>query len=137
MSLSHRSAATIVANEHVKQVVNQNINIHNMKKTNKKNTIKYIVDITNSFDEKNVILAFTKAKLENNIVPTAEQLNTLFNVWEESIAECVIFTMFNNAHNAIALIDGGIVFGNVTEREPETVKKPNVFKRFWNWITRK
>lgn len=108
-----------------------------MKKTNKKNTIKYIVDITNSFDEKNVILAFTKAKLENNIVPTAEQLNTLFNVWEESIAECVIFTMFNNAHNAIALIDGGIVFGNVTEREPETVKKPNVFKRFLNWITRK
>lgn len=110
-----------------------------MKKTNKKNTIKYIVDITDSFDETYVILAFTKAKLENNIVPTAEQINTMLDVWVEAIAEYTIYTLFDGGQcNCLAVINGNIVKGTATKQKTNTVKKkPGIFKRLLNWITRK
>lgn len=110
-----------------------------MKKTNKKNTIKYIVDITNSFDEVDVILAFAKAKLENNIVPNVVELNTMFDTLEYSIVEYIIHPLFNGGeYNCIATINGNVVKGTAAKMDINTTKKkPNVFKRFWNWITRK
>lgn len=87
-----------------------------MKKTTKntKKTFKpvYTVDITDCVNGTDVLLAFANAKQKAGLPITDDELNAIIE--DNSymiILECVDHSI----------------------RE----KKPNIFKRFWNWITRK
>lgn len=85
-----------------------------MKKTNTmKKTVKpeFTVDVTNCETGFDLLVAFAKAKHQAGLAITDDELN--------------------------ALIDDNSVMIFV-EKQPISIcnctKKPNIFKRFWNWL---
>jgi len=89
----------------------------------------YTVDITNCNDERDVIVEFAKAKVSAGLPIT----KTEYNASVLSIAQKILDGVAV-ATKAAALF-AETILNSVKNTEAE--KKPNVFKRFWNWITRK
>lgn len=115
-----------------------------MKKITKKVTKKafkpaYIVDLTNANTAEDTIFAFAWAKMKNVLTDTeieAVIAATMENTFAmlEATANSVM-----NVNKAVYDISNGasliINKDGVRLEEPKKEKKPNVFKRFWNWIT--
>ena len=112
--------------------------IETKKKVSKKIEPKFIVDLTNANTIDDVYLAFALAKHNAGLPINDAELTTIVG----TAVDLTIQAMTNNyiclpkdAGKSIEVNDGEkLIFdskGNVS------VKKPNVFKRFWNWITRK
>lgn len=100
----------------------------NTKKVKKVAKPAFIVDITDCETATDVIVEIALAKVDAGIAITVSELEAiLFNEIEFAIEE------YENE-----LKDEILVLTNIAMlQENKTPKKPNVFKRFWNWITRK
>lgn len=92
------------------------------KTTKKQKDVKYIVvDLTNITCPRDVYTAFAVAKMDNVLTET-EKIATI--------------------NEAIDTLDKIARINAMRKKTVEyttnpIVKKPNIFKRFWNWITRK
>lgn len=99
------------------------------KKTTKKTTYKpeFIVDITSCKDAYDVALQFAITKQKNGKVLSEDDLIL--------IIDASIETFLNEMHRAGIIKKEG---HDIYSCEPQCAfvfnKKPNVFKRFWNWL---
>lgn len=88
------------------------------KKTSKvkSTTVDYIVDLRNIESAQDVYLAFAVAKINAHL--TQNELDAFVDTIQPKFY---------------------IVYGSepTKEVEPKAEKKPNIFKRVWNWITGK
>ena len=87
------------------------------KKVSKKSTtVDYLVDLTNAQTAEDVYLSFALAKVDGNF--TQNEVNALTDTITPKIY---------------------IVYENECKCDccEKPVKKPNIFKRFWNWVTGK
>ena len=98
----------------------------------------YIVDITSCQTANDVICEFAYAKVEAGLPITMLEYKVSmkscidnYKTTEEMIHEC-----FDTAVNKVATIADKLC-GIYTKPNNTEVKKPNVFKRFWNWLTNK
>lgn len=87
----------------------------------------FTVDVTNCNDDRDIVVEFTKAKVRAGLPITEYEFNT-----------CISRTisMFEDALNSMSF---ELDVPDVPD-VPDMIfvkKKPNIFKRFWNWITRK
>ena len=90
----------------------------------------YIIDITKCEDTLDMIVAIVYAKVDANVAITRDELDAM---------------MFLTAYNLKNYIDevadkySEMIIDTlnkcVENKEPK--KKPNIFKRFWNWMTKK
>ena len=90
----------------------------------------YIIDITKCEDTLDMIVAIVYAKVDANVAITRDELDAM---------------MFLTAYNLKNYIDevadkySEMIIDTlnkcVEKKEPK--KKPNIFKRFWNWMTKK
>ena len=86
------------------------------KKTSKvkSTTVDYIVDLRNIESAHDVYLAFAAAKINAHL--TQNELDAFVDTIQPKFY---------------------IVYGSEPTEEVEPKKKPNIFKRVWNWITGK
>ena len=98
----------------------------------------YIVDITSCQTANDVICEFAYAKVEAGLPITMLEYKVSMKSYidnyktaEEMINEC-----FDTAVNKVATITDKLC-GVYTKPNNTEIKKPNVFKRFWNWLTKK
>lgn len=110
-----------------------------MKKTNKKitKTVKpaFIVDLTNVETPAELYAAFGLAKQDANLPMTDDELVSIVN-----IAINTTLTTLKDAFDKLPYTEYNITNGEkliFDEKGNVKVKKPNIFRRFWNWITRK
>lgn len=101
--------------------------------TNKKNMNTIKVNLTNCTAPFDVTAAFVDAKVDNKIPIEEWELKTYceqnYNAGFRDGIDSI-----TDALSAIFIIDKEHISNIVDELKP---KKPNIFKRFWNWITRK
>ena len=83
----------------------------------------YIVDITKCEDALDMIVAIAYAKVDANVAITRDELDAVIKDYIETTAD-KFSEMIINTLNKCA-----------EKKEPK--KKPNIFKRFWNWMTKK
>lgn len=117
-----------------------------MTKKSTKNVIT--VDLTNVHTPEDVIVKFVKAKLAASDNLTKSEIN----IYNDNIVNKTVDEMINQLftnNNAILYKDGERHKLNLKEfvvendnklevsKDGVKIKKPNIFKRFWNWITRK
>ena len=109
-----------------------------MKKTETKSTKKstkkvakfipaYVIDITNCYSIEETIFAIAVAKLNyalNEYEMMALATDILEYAHEVALLNSKTFTL-TNGEKVVISADG------------IKVKKPNIFRRFWNWVTRK
>lgn len=117
-----------------------------MKKTTKvtKKTIKkefkpaYVVDLTNVKTAEDMVVAFAEAKMST--VLTEYEIDTLYSRIVTETFE-VMDSMANSVINVkkavVDISNGSSLVINKDGIKIEEPKKPNIFKRFWNWLTRK
>lgn len=88
------------------------------RKTNKvkSTTVDYIVDLRNIESAQDVYLAFAVAKINAHL--TQNELDAFVDAIQPKF-----YIVYGSKPTEIA--------------EPKAEKKPNVFKRIWNWITGK
>lgn len=113
-----------------------------------------IVDLTNIENPSDVYAAFVEAKCGVEPITKEEMFNYAMHVTElmnsTIVKSCVSLSktqFYDNMDYIDALIDTiESAYDNqedtddlvIKRKEEEKVeKKPNIFKRFWNWITRK
>ena len=107
-----------------------------------------IVDLTNVESPSDVYAAFVEAKCGVEPITKEEMFNYAMHVTE--LMNTYIIQSCNRLIDYIdALIDtiesaydnqedtDDLVIKREEEEEEKVEKKPNIFKRFWNWITRK
>lgn len=87
------------------------------KKSIKSTTVDYLVDLTSAQSAADVFLAFAEAKANANF--TQNEFDALMNTLRPQIY----------------IVYPEHVDLKVENTEP--VKKPNIFKRAWNWLTGK
>lgn len=88
------------------------INLYNTKRMKKKFKPMFTADITACNDEKEIVTAFAEAKVDAGLPITRNEYDTCMS----------------NAQP---------IYKAVINVQCACEKKPNVFKRFWNWLTRK
>lgn len=111
-----------------------------MKKTN--NTPLYTVNIAEAETVFDIYAKFAVAKVKAGIPLTQKEMDAYMVVATEYCAEYFLTLLFEDCNCDYIKInkDFGIACVKCVQIEldkPTPVKKPNVFKRFWNWITRK
>ena len=120
-----------------------------MKKTNKNTSKKafkpaYVVDLTGVQSKEEATLRFALCKYENKIDNfSASDIQALSDYIAALSTVIAVGELINDDH--IWIIGCGSVYvtpsvdGTIvkTEVKLKPMKKPNIFKRFWNWITRK
>lgn len=111
-------------------------NIKNKTKNMNKAFIPaYIVDITDAKTVEDVVFAFAMARIKRCC--TMPEISVVVNKVVDIAADVAFDNVFNTlkAHSVkIDISDGSKV---VLDHEGVKVKKPGIFKRFWNWLTRK
>lgn len=117
-----------------------------MTKKSTKNVIT--VNLTNVHTPEEVIVEFVKAKLAASDNLTKSEINIYNDTIVNETVDELINQMFTD-NNAILYADGKLHKLSMKEfivendnkleisKDGVKVKKPNIFKRFWNWITRK
>lgn len=86
----------------------------------------YIVDVTDCTNDRSIVVAFVEAKVNAGLPITEDEL---YSVVCDHVDEVLTYAV----DLAAQTIPTKIELVNIHKAE----KKPNVFKRFWNWITRK
>lgn len=94
------------------------------KKNNKKPVFVISINDTDTVEDILATVAYAKAK--NGVALDKAEFNTLV----KTIAEC-IFDIFDS------VLESTITMLEAECETPVKEKKPNIFKRFWNWLTRK
>lgn len=106
-----------------------------------------IVDLTNVENPSDVYAAFVEAKCGVEPITKEEMFNYAMHVTElmnsnivKSCASLVdyldaLIDTIESAYDSSE--DDEMVDHEKKEKEEKVEKKPNIFKRFWNWITRK
>lgn len=110
-----------------------------MKKTETKKTKKavkpqFIVDLTNIENPTELYAAFGLAKQSANLPITDAELDAILGVTTILAMKLMADSMIQNSKAIEITGDEKLVF-DVNGKY--TIKKPNIFRRFWNWITRK
>lgn len=107
-----------------------------------------IVDLTNVESPSDVYAAFVEAKCGVEPITKEEMFNYAMHV-TELMNSTIVKSCVSLMDNIDALIDtieraydnqedpDDLVIKREGEEEEKVEKKPNIFKRFWNWITRK
>lgn len=104
------------------------------KTSKKKVEPKFIVDLTEIKDPKDVYVRFALAKQGAGLPITDQEFKAVINKVID-ITEKVLAEEFALTATRIELQPGEkVVFG---DNGKVKIKKPNIFKRFWNWITGK
>lgn len=103
----------------------------------KKIKYTYIVDITNCNTDIDVIMAVVDAKVNAGVVITPRELDIVISY----TTDCAV-DFCKKLDEAVKT--AGVIANNIAENitnklieRNEPKKKPNLLKRFWNWITRK
>lgn len=121
-----------------------------MKKINKVTKPVYTVDISSAETVYDVLTAFALVKFDNNVELTPREMDLVMIATLASSAVTLAKIYFNVNPKSEALLiyrdlnvasmrkptegEVGYVLNSI---KPKAEKKPNIFKRFWNWITRK
>ena len=99
---------------------------------------KFVVDLTNVTDPQDVCVEFAFAK-QNAGLPLSEReftalIDKTIDITINGMLACSK-AVFNEVAKTVEINgDEKLVFDSKGQFK---VKKPNIFKRFWNWITRK
>ena len=120
-----------------------------MKKINKtKIKPAYTVNLTNIGSARDVYAQFGAAKLKAGLPVTNVEMSCMFEILTDATIAAVIDVLFNMT-NGLVLEDGKLTKVQLKSYEigddemivvkdgNVKIKKKNIFKRFWNWITRK
>jgi hypothetical protein len=109
------------------------------KKTTKTKKNEPILDLTMAEDDIDVFAAYGRMKVEQGKPILKEELDAII----ANHIDAILATMFTWNNTVMLKEDGSYVALNLSVYKPEKtikqvkVKKPGMFKRFWNWITRK
>lgn len=97
--------------------------------TKKKVEVKPVitVDITDCTTIEDLVAAMANAKIEAGVSVSRIEVETLIQAAIDEAVEEVLSDLFDDFECPVI----------IEEQDIEPEKKPNVFKRFWNWITRK
>lgn len=90
----------------------------------------YIVDITKCEDALDMIVAIAYAKVDANVAITRDELDTVIILNTYNLKDYIEETADKFSEMIINTLNKC-----VEKKEPK--KKPNIFKRFWNWMTKK
>ena len=90
----------------------------------------YIVDITKCEDTLDMIVAIAYAKIDANVAITRDELDAVIVLSAYDLKNFVEATVVKFSEMIINTLNKC-----VEKKEPK--KKPNIFKRFWNWMTKK
>ena len=90
----------------------------------------YIVDITKCEDTLDMIVAIAYAKVDANVAITRDELDAVIVLSAYDLKNFVEATAVKFSEMVINTLNKC-----VEKKEPK--KKPNIFKRFWNWMTKK
>jgi hypothetical protein len=118
---------------------------NNTNNTRTKKVVKpaYVVNLVGATGEWDTTLRFALCKYENNIDDfTTGDVCAIMDYIKTLSMVCALNTLINSRR--VYVLGCGSCFttdelnGTVTEcRVAVRQKKPSIFKRFWNWITRK
>lgn len=121
-----------------------------MKKIVKK--YDYVIDMVGCVSVNDLVVEIAFVKIQNDVKLRRSEIVTLIST---IVTDAIDFTMAaTNTMDKISTLMKDVVTGiqsiaetkkvetkNVEATKPTTnvepTKKPNIFKRFWNWITRK
>ncbi len=95
------------------------------KKNNKKKPV-FVISINDNDTVEDVLATLAYAKAKSGVALDKAE----FNMLVKTIAECIFEVFATTFENALVMLEEEC---NVPVKE----KKPNIFKRFWNWLTRK
>lgn len=90
----------------------------------------YIVDITKCEDALDMIVAIAYAKVDANVAITRDELDAVIILSAYDLKDYV-----NEMADKYSEMIINTLNKCVEKKEPK--KKPNIFKRFWNWMTKK
>ncbi len=90
----------------------------------------YIVDITKCEDTLDMIVAIAYAKIDANVAITRDELDAVIILNAYDLKDYIEATADKFSEMIINTLNKC-----VEKKEPK--KKPNIFKRFWNWMTKK
>lgn len=90
----------------------------------------YIVDITKCEDALDMIVAIAYAKVDANVAITRDELDAVIILSAYDLKDYV-----NEMADKYSEMIINTLNKCVDNKEPK--KKPNIFKRFWNWMTKK
>lgn len=106
-----------------------------MKKSNITKTAKkiskplYTVDLTDIENELDVHQAFAIARFEAGVGLSESDRGLVIGAVIDQVVE--------ELSDTVANLGSIIVTVSKNNEEKEEVKKPNIFRRFWNWVTGK
>lgn len=90
----------------------------------------YIVDITKCEDTLDMIVAIAYAKVDANVAITRDELDAVIILSAYDLKDYV-----NEMADKYSEMIINTLNKCVDNKEPK--KKSNIFKRFWNWMTKK
>lgn len=90
----------------------------------------YIVDITKCEDTLDMIVAIAYAKTDANVAITRDELDAVIILNAYDLKDYTETTADKFSEMIINTL-------NKCVENKESKKKPNIFKRFWNWMTKK
>lgn len=90
----------------------------------------YIVDITKCEDTLDMIVAIAYAKIDANVAITRDELDAVIILNAYDLKDYIEATADKFSEMIINTL-------NKCAEKKESKKKPNIFKRFWNWMTKK
>ena len=98
----------------------------------------YVVDITSCKNANDVIYMFAYEKVNAGLPITMLEYKTSIKSYTDNYKalEEIVHECFDKAVNTVSVIADKLCSMNTKTNNTE-VKKPNVFKRFWNWLTNK
>lgn len=114
-------------------------------KDNKKFKPVWTIDITGITDVNDIINEIVYAKVNNNIAISNAELNDIIN----NTIDLTVLTLFGGHNAVVKMPDGRIITTDMYEYSIDNseevvidggspkIRKKNIFRRFWNWITRK
>ena len=86
----------------------------------------YTVDVTHCLDDRDMIVAFAAAKVKAGLpISSNEYFATIYQTIDATMC----------ASNIAEKLADNMISSIKTRIKP--IKRPNVFKRVWNWVARK
>lgn len=106
-----------------------------VKKTEKVKKPAFIVNLTDAETPTDVLMQFGLAKHNAGMAMTDDELIAICKKQSEVTVDILTAALLTAPHTEYVVENGAKLildeFGNAK------IKKPNIFKRFWRWITRK
>lgn len=109
-----------------------------MKTTDKKTKPMFVVDFTNISNVNEISAKIARAKVDAGIPLTKDDLtNVIESSIDDFVAELFNAGIVELVGNTITPKNVSIDFSGIFDCTECKPKKPNIFKRFWNWVRRK